>query len=354
MPEMNTDYVTYKGSTSDTVSISVDNTTGVIRGSVITTGILGDTVNKAYPGNLGAKTSKELKELTSTLNKEISKCITSNKGILDSLTALIEKEEQDRILIDNELAQSYSTLAERVSASESNIVVINNTINILKSRIDTLTMLQTTVTDITKRLTDVEYVVSDIVNDTHIEDEITDLKAIIENLTSGVCKLHSVNNNQTALLDRTIYRVTEVENTSEQLEDQMTDVLKKVSQLDTQLKSALDTIDFMLKDQEKEITEFTTELTTKLEIITKEFETKLESMESSINDVITKSDALADETKNLSTTVDVQTMKINSRLEVLEKNLITTDTLGEAISNFFENDVLIDPGVYSSRSNIVQ
>lgn len=89
----------YGGSTSDSVTIHVDNDKMIISGEVNWDAALGELAHKAYPGDKGARNYEKILELTARIDEEIAAASTSRDEVT-SKVAVLEKSFTD---LNNEL-----------------------------------------------------------------------------------------------------------------------------------------------------------------------------------------------------------------------------------------------------------
>jgi hypothetical protein len=129
----------YVGGVTDSVKITVDNSTMTIKGDVIWGDILGNTADKAYPGNLGKENYENIILLTNALNQEIKRAKAS-EGKLNSEIGLkadqASKDAQEALeIVNSEVARA--TFAE----SELRNILFNEINKVRENRKFSLTSL---------------------------------------------------------------------------------------------------------------------------------------------------------------------------------------------------------------------
>lgn len=126
----------YGGSTSDSVTIHVDNDKMVISGEVNWDAALGELAHKAYPGDKGARNYEKILELTARLDEEIASAatnrddVTSKVAILEKsfaelneqLVAAVKAETSERIESDAFAVEKCRAEAERALTAEKNLL----------------------------------------------------------------------------------------------------------------------------------------------------------------------------------------------------------------------------------------
>lgn len=126
----------YGGSTSDSVTIHVDNDKMIISGEVNWDAALGELAHKAYPGDKGARNYEKILELTARIDEEIASAstsrddVTSKVSILEKsftelneqLIAAVKAETLSRIDGDNLSIDRCKAEAERALTAEKELL----------------------------------------------------------------------------------------------------------------------------------------------------------------------------------------------------------------------------------------
>lgn len=126
----------YGGSTSDSVTIHVDNDKMIISGEVNWDAALGELAHKAYPGDKGARNYEKILELTARIDEEIASAstsrddVTSKVAILEKsfaelneqLIAAVKAETLSRIDGDNLSIDRCKAEAERALTAEKELL----------------------------------------------------------------------------------------------------------------------------------------------------------------------------------------------------------------------------------------
>lgn len=153
----------YGGSTTDSVTIHVDNENMVISGEVNWNAALGELANKAYPGDKGARNYQKILELSSILEQEVD-AASKSRDTVESKVGYIEKfvNEQIRFLTDTIKNQSldvdkqYKELLDQCIAEATR--AISSESELLRQLKNEVTERTTIDDDLVKRLDKLENV----------------------------------------------------------------------------------------------------------------------------------------------------------------------------------------------------
>ena len=143
----------YGGVTTDTAKVTVDNQNRTIRADVLWNAFTGETSDKAYPGDKGARNYQKIIELQSKLNEENLRFI----GYKDSIEAQLAKISNDLNKLTIESKQAIQTESNRSKLFDDDIYAK------LKSEIDRATKAENDLlTQLLKATSDWKKVTEDI------------------------------------------------------------------------------------------------------------------------------------------------------------------------------------------------
>lgn len=270
----------YGGSTTDSVTIHVDNENMVISGEVNWNAALGELANKAYPGDKGARNYQKILELSSILEQEVD-AASKSRDTVESKVGYIEKfvNEQIKFLTDTIKNQSldvdkkYKELldqciaeATRAISSESellrqlkNEVTERTTIDDdLVKRLDKLEnvstssfeSIKTLVTNESSRAQLVEYSLQKLISDeiTRATSEESDLDFKINSLSDSFNKIVE---DLRILVDSESLKIqADIDSVSSRLDQEITLREDSDSTLNTNVRSIQTYIDSIVKDVE--------------------------------------------------------------------------------------------------------
>lgn len=130
----------YIGSETDSLRINVDNQTKIISGEVLWTDILGETPNRAYPGNKGAENRSLIENIALRLTDEINRALEADKSLqLQVNRAALNKEALEALIksaIEEETARAMKAEEDLRSQEASDVKQLNSTANSLRSDLD--------------------------------------------------------------------------------------------------------------------------------------------------------------------------------------------------------------------------
>lgn len=270
----------YGGSTTDSVTIHVDNENMVISGEVNWNAALGELANKAYPGDKGARNYQKILELSSILEQEVD-AASKSRDTVESKVGYIEKfvNEQIKFLTDTiknqsldvdkkykELLEQCIAEATRAISSESellrqlkNEVTERTTIDDdLVKRLDKLEnvstssfeSIKTLVTNESSRAQLVEYSLQKLISDeiTRATSEENDLDFKINSLSDSFNKI--VEDLRIIVDAESLKRQDDIDSVSSRLDQEITLREKSDSTLNTNVRSIQTYIDSIVKDVE--------------------------------------------------------------------------------------------------------
>ena len=113
----NSSSANYGGVTTDTAKVTVDNQNRTIRADVLWNAFTGETSDKAYPGDKGARNYQKIIELQSKLNEENLRFI----GYKDSIEAQLAKISNDLNKLTIESKQAIQTESNRSKLFDDDI-----------------------------------------------------------------------------------------------------------------------------------------------------------------------------------------------------------------------------------------
>lgn len=149
----NSSSANYGGVTTDTAKVTVDNQNRTIRADVLWNAFTGETSDKAYPGDKGARNYQKIIELQSKLNEENLRFI----GYKDSIEAQLAKISNDLNKLTIESKQAIQTESNRSKLFDDDIYAK------LKSEIDRATKAENDLlTQLLKATSDWKKVTEDI------------------------------------------------------------------------------------------------------------------------------------------------------------------------------------------------
>ena len=176
----NSSSANYGGVTTDTAKVTVDNQNRTIRADVLWNAFTGETSDKAYPGDKGARNYQKIIELQSKLNEENLRFI----GYKDSIEAQLAKISNDLNKLTIESKQAIQTESNRSKLFDDDIYAkLKSEIDrATKAENDLLTQLLKATSDWKKVTEDIQSQIQDLdgVSSDVIESIQTDLSEEIE------------------------------------------------------------------------------------------------------------------------------------------------------------------------------
>lgn len=113
-----TTYVTYGGSETDSLKLTVDNATKTISGEVKWDAFLDATAGKAYPSELGARNYNEIVALTTKLDKEIQ-LAQQHRSVTTQSVSSVQLAQKDLV---NELNDIVKTTTSSVNSTRNELL----------------------------------------------------------------------------------------------------------------------------------------------------------------------------------------------------------------------------------------
>ena len=315
----------YGGSTSDSVTIHVDNDNMVISGEVNWDAALGELAHKAYPGDKGARNYQKILELTARIDEEIASAtasrddVTSKVAILEKsfaalneqLVTAVKNETSARIDGDNLSIDRCKAEAERALTAEKELL--------------------TKLSEEQKSRADVD---AEII---HRLDQLSGLSSTSLEEVRQLIIDESVRatTSEQAIVDKLVAEETRALNAESVLSS-------KIDTIDAVHKEVLNKISTAVKEEESARILDTQLLT---EVISNEVDratTVEESIISDVSKVETAIDALDDVVKELYsvvTSLKTSDNDVESRLVVIENDLVDLETSTTTKLADFEKDI---------------
>lgn len=228
----NSSSANYGGVTTDTAKVTVDNQNRTIRADVLWNAFTGETSDKAYPGDKGARNYQKIIELQSKLNEENLRFI----GYKDSIEAQLAKISNDLNKLTIESNEAIQTESNRSKLFDDDIhkKLLDEINRATKAENDLLTQLlratsewQTSIREIHEQIKSLDGISADVV-----ESIRSDLSSEIDRSTKADAELNQ--------------KLTEESERAKETESLITSRLIEVSQLEK--KNHTDVIDSLERE----------------------------------------------------------------------------------------------------------
>lgn len=186
----NSSSANYGGVTTDTAKVTVDNQNRTIRADVLWNAFTGETSDKAYPGDKGARNYQKIIELQSKLNEENLRFI----GYKDSIEAQLAKISNDLNKLTIESKEAIQTESNRSKLFDDDIhkKLLDEINRATKAENDLLTQLlratsewQTSIREIHEQIKSLDGISADVV-----ESIRSDLSSEIDRSTKADAELN--------------------------------------------------------------------------------------------------------------------------------------------------------------------
>lgn len=304
----------YVGGVTDSVKITVDNSTMTIKGDVIWGDILGNTADKAYPGNLGKENYENIILLTNALNQEIKRAKAS-EGKLNSEIGLkadqASKDAQEALeIVNSEVARA--TFAE----TELRNILFNEINKVIASSAELLDSLN--------KETEIRSIA-----DEAIQSQIND---IVKNISSST---HGLD----VILQEEIIRAKDAE---KKLEAEISKETNRAVNRETELEALIDTKVLEVDNRISTIHDTTVasieELVSDIEFLNK----SLKEEKDRSYQIDNETSSLLDDIKKRVDSQDITLVNTNVRIDETDANIQTHEeqinTLNTKVADLFNSD----------------
>lgn len=319
-----TTYVTYGGSETDSLKLTVDNATKTISGEVKWDAFLDASEGKAYPSELGARNYNEIVALTIKLDKEIQ-LAQQHRSVTTQGVSSVQLAQKD---LENELNQLVKTTTSSVNSIRNELLgkIIDEAQRAIAAEAQVAKDLQQDIKNVSNQ-TDTNKQQQDKQN-LQLLKSLSDLTVQLSQEVTRALK-------EEALIAESIAKVNQdQESFKSDVADKLSTLSKDLLEVTTQLKS--------LAKAETSNTDHSSAVDDKLKLLTAKTEELFEAIDllnaqdNQIETRLTEIDNLSkvvDEVKQSLVSVENSDSYVKKRLETLEESLQTQKQELQRVSN---------------------
>ena len=341
----------YTGKETDTMEIIVDNERAVIEGNVKWKSFLGETSDKAFPGDKGLEHHQQIINLMKSLNAEIKRATSMD----DALSALISNSNASTNVAIEAIRKDLQALATNFSSYVESLSDIEQS---LRDELNTLeSSLESQITSERDSRVDADNILSEQIGDLSLKEcnDTQRLAARIDAVESRVTITEDSLSDVGELVDDAI------NSTSNELLDKITDEADIRKRTDDNLASLIDTATHSIEKAIGDIAVVSASMRALESSFTKKTDTMSSTLMGIISDEISERkridestslliDNLSDRVDNVVESVDDYVADTSATMRSLEAHVTATDN--KISRNIYDLDNKVDNLLLEVEENL--